>query len=210
MIRILSIFFNLLYHSFAGSYDAVSWLVSGGRWKDWVRSVLPLIEGETVLELGCGTGTLQVELLKCGIKAFALDESGNMLRIANKKLASNGVSTAARLLRARAEAIPLPTASFDCLVATFPSEYIFRLETLIHCRRVLKPGGKLIILLGGRITGGGIYNQFLRFLYLITGQSTPDIPRMQQIKVRVESMGFQMQIEQIDLEQDRLTVMVAM
>ena len=59
MRPLLRFFFYLLYHSFAFAYDLVAASVSLGRWKDWVLSVVPFIEGNRVLEIGHGPGHLQ-------------------------------------------------------------------------------------------------------------------------------------------------------
>lgn len=209
MFRFLRIFFDYLYHSFAWSYDFVSWIVSGGRWKNWVQSVMPLVAGQEILELGCGTGMLQTALLESGYRATAIDESSQMLRIANKKLVKEFPDRNLRLIRAHADRIPTPAEVYDSVVATFPSEYITQVETIMECRRVLKPQGRLIILLGVSVQGGGVYNLFLRFLYYITGQRTPARPILQKAVDGMKSYGFQAQIETMYYQQDQLTVIVA-
>ncbi len=206
---LLCIFFDLLYHSFAWTYDLVSWIVSGGRWNNWVRSVMRLIDGENILELGCGTGTLQAGLLSAGYQTVAIDESRQMLRIVAKRLAAKFPSYNYRLVRARAESIPLRADSIDTLVATFPSEYITHPETLTECRRVLEPGGKFIILLGVQIEGKGIYDGFLRLLYAITGQKTPDISVLEKNLQGMSVYGFTARTEVIYYQQDRLTIIIA-
>lgn len=209
MVKVLRIFFDYLYHSFAWSYDLVSWIVSGGRWKNWVKSVVPLVAGQEVLELGCGTGMLQTALLESGYRAAAIDESRQMLRIAKKKLGKEFPDCNLRLIRARAESIPTPAGFFDSVVATFPSEYITRVETITECRRVLKPQGRLIILLGVSIQGGGVYNFFLRVLYSITGQGTPARSILQKAVDEMKPYGFHAHIETITYKQDELTAIVA-
>lgn len=209
MKELLRIFFDLLYHSFAWTYDLVSWVVSGGRWKNWVRSVMHLIIGETILELGSGTGTLQIGLLDAGHHPIGIDESRQMLRIATRKLADNFPNYKPRLLRARAESIPLPADSIDTLVATFPSEYITHPETLTACRRVLKPGGKFIILLGVEVQGKGFYNGLLRFLYGVTGQKTPGDLVLEKALDGMGVYGFKARTDVIYFQHDKLTIIIA-
>ena len=55
--------FYLLYHPFAFAYDLVAAAVSLGRWKKWVLSVVPFLEGNQILEIGHGPGHLQSALL---------------------------------------------------------------------------------------------------------------------------------------------------
>ena len=196
-------FFNLLYHSFAWSYDLVASVVSGGRWQEWVRSVVPLVRGEQVLELGVGTGTLQAALLTAGFQTYGLDESRQMLRIDKKRLRINPNS---RLIRGRAEALPLATGSMDTIVATFPSEYIFQAETLRSCRRILRPGGRLVVLLGVDVGGNQLQNRLLKVLYRVTGQGTPDVGRLENSLSGLTQYGFNATLTQIRYQEDILTI----
>ncbi len=203
----LRIFFHQLYHTFAWSYDLVAAIVSGGRWKKWVTSVIPYIEGKTVLELGVGTGNLQLALAASGFQAFGVDESRQMLRIAKKRI--SGDSFNPLVMRARAEALPLPADSVDTIVATFPSEYIFQPETLHACRRVLSTDGRLVILLGVQVGGNGLINRLLRFLYLVTGQGTPDLTVLEKSLTGLAKFGFKASIEYLMYQQDTLTILTA-
>ena len=142
ILSTLRLFFQLLYHQFAWSYDLVAAVVSLGRWKDWVSSALPWLDGQ-VLELGFGPGHLQVSLHESGRPAFGLDESSQMNRQASRRLQRKGFP--ANLARGRAENLPFPAGSFETVVATFPAEYLFKAMTLGQIRRVLVPGGRLVI-----------------------------------------------------------------
>lgn len=204
----LRIFFHLLYHSLAWSYDLVAAAVSGGRWKDWVRSMLPLIEGKDVLELGPGTGTLQAALIAAGYRAYGLDQSRQMLRIAKRNV-YKGINQPTMLVRGLAQQIPLANASMDTIIATFPSEYIANPETLAACRRVLRPGGLLVVLLGVQIGGGSVVSILLRGLYRVTGQALPDRNTLEESRIKLREHGFDARIETITYQQDLLTVIVA-
>ena len=182
--------------------------VSGGRWKEWVRSVLPLIEGKDVLELGNGTGTLQAALIAAGYHTFGIDQSRHMLRIAKNHLRKM-VKQPAMLARGLAQQIPLAVSSMDTIVATFPSEYIADPETLIACRRVLRPGGLLVVLLGVQVGGDSIMSFLLRGLYRVTGQTLPDRNTLEESRIKLKEYGFTARIETIAYQQDLLTVIVA-
>jgi len=86
MKTLLRFFFRLLYHQFAFTYDLVAATVSLGRWKDWVLSVLPFIQGTRVLEIGHGPGHLQRALLEQNLLAVGIDESSQMGRLAKRNL----------------------------------------------------------------------------------------------------------------------------
>ena len=139
MKTILRVFFRLLYHQFAFSYDLVAAAVSLNRWKDWVDSVIPFIEGNRVLEIGHGPGHLQRILLSRNLFAVGIDESAQMGRLAIRNLTGflgsgtndlYNVYTQIRLTRGMAQKLPFPNASFDTIVATFPTQYITDPDTL--------------------------------------------------------------------------------
>src|SRR6266542_1711848 len=139
--QFMRVFFNLLYHPFAFTYDLVAAIVSFGKWKDWVFSVIPFIEGTRILELGHGPGHLQRNLLNRGLVAVAMDESAPMGIIAKRRLGSPH-----RLTRSLAQKIPFAAETFDTIISTFPSEYIYDMKTLSEAYRVLCGKGWLIVL----------------------------------------------------------------
>src|SRR5512138_2530133 len=94
MKTLLRFFFRLLYHQFAFTYDLVAATVSFNRWKDWVMSVIPFIEGDRILEIGHGPGHLQRVLLTLrhgsgqdrNLIVVGIDESAQMSRLAKRNL----------------------------------------------------------------------------------------------------------------------------
>lgn len=185
---VLRVFFRLLYHSFAWSYDLVSAAVSLGRWNDWVRSVVDLLGGGPVLELGHGPGHLQVTMRQRGLQAYGIDESLQMGWQARRSIRRHGGE--ARLARARAEGLPFPAESFGTVVATFPTEYIFAQTTLAEVMRVLKPGGSLVVLFGAWPGGKGFADRAIAWLYRITGQLPPEPEMLERLAAPIEAAGF--------------------
>src|SRR5512141_2830234 len=133
---LLKVFFQLLYHQFAFTYDLVAATVSFNRWTDWVVSVIPFIEGNRILEMGHGPGHLQRILLSRNLFAVGIYESAQMVRLAKRNLARDfvqkpshnsndqpGVYTQVSLTRAIAQQLPFSNESFDTIVATFPTQY---------------------------------------------------------------------------------------
>jgi len=203
----LRLFFDQLYHGFAWSYDLVAAIVSGGRWEAWVKTVIPYIQGKNVLELGIGTGNLHQALAASGFRSYGVDESRQMLRIANKFMTRHNLNP--RLIRARAEALPLAANSVDTIAATFPSDYIFHSETLYACRRVLRPDGRLVILLGVQVGGKGLINRLLRTLYHVTGQGSPDVAVLEKSLAGLAQYGFKASLEHLLFQHDTLTIIIA-
>lgn len=164
----LRLAFDLLYHAFAWSYDLVAAVVSFGRWNTWVRATQAHLTGKRLLELGPGPGHLQSALHANGFAPVGLDESRQMLRQASRRLRQTGSQP--QLARGLAQSLPFAEHAFDGLVATFPSEYIFDPRTLAEARRVLRPGGRLVVLAGAWPAGPGP----LRWLARLAGVAEED------------------------------------
>lgn len=102
------------------------------------------VYGSRILDVGCGDGTLAVEMAKRCASVNGIDTDHKMLEAARVNADSAGVPL--RLYQGKAEALPFPDAHFDRVVAITvlcfmpgPSQAIGEMV------RVLKPGGKLVI-----------------------------------------------------------------
>ncbi|GAB4504567.1 MAG: hypothetical protein Fur0043_15610 [Anaerolineales bacterium] len=210
LARLLRLFFHLLYHPFAWTYDLIAWTVSFGRWKDWVRSVAPFLEGVRILELGHGPGHLQRFLLDLGLLPFGLDESPQMGRLAHANLLKNGY-TKASLTRGLAQALPYANESFDTVVSTFPTEYIFDPRTLHEIRRTLKNRGRIVILPMAWITGKSPLDRFLSWLFKVTGQAPSEAIEVleQRLSQPFQTAGFQVEIQRVEIKASTLLFLLA-
>ncbi len=166
--------FRLLYNELAWTYDAVSEIVSLGQWGDWQRVALRHLDapaGAPVLELAHGTGRLACALRGRGYRLVALDRSPAMGRIARRRLLRWGWRPA--LVRATAQALPFGAGCFAAVISTFPTEFIADPVTLAEIRRVLMPGGRLVMVLGATLTGRNAAARSLELAYRVTGQRGP-------------------------------------
>jgi len=199
--RLMRLFFHLLYHPFAFTYDFVAATVSFGNWNDWVYSILPFIKGTRILELGHGPGHLQRLLLDRGLAPIAIDESTQMGRIAKRRLGSPQ-----KLSRALSQRLPFSKESFDTIIATFPTEYIFSMQTLSEVQRCLSDGGRLIVLPAAFPKSG-----FLKWLYKVTGES----PAALTESIKTKSLqpflnaGFDAEVEIVEVKSSTLLIIVA-
>ena len=200
--RFMRLFFRLLYHTFAFTYDLVAAMVSFGDWKNWVYSILPFIKGTCLLELGHGPGHLQRLLRDRGLVAIALDESTQMGKIAKRRLGSSQ-----KLTRGLAQSLPFQSGIFDTIVSTFPTDYIFQEKTLTEVKRCLSDRGRLIVLPVAFPKNG-----FLKWLYKITGESPDELT--ESIKKRslqpFLNAGFYAEVEIVEVKSNRLLIIVAM
>ncbi len=169
--------FRLLYNELAFTYDTVSTVVSLGAWRCWQRAALAHLDAnpsDLILELAHGTGNLQLDLADRGYTAIGYDLSPYMGRIAQGKLQKHGI--AARLARGIAQQLPFPNDTFKAVISTFPTDFIFAPETLREINRVLLRDGRLIIVPNGVLTGGGMTEAGLEWLYRVTGQRGGESP----------------------------------
>jgi ubiquinone/menaquinone biosynthesis C-methylase UbiE len=205
-MRLLRLFFHLLYHQFAWTYDLVAATVSLGRWQTWVMSTMPYLGGR-VLEIGCGPGHLQLALHSRRFPAFGLDESTQMSRQAARRLRRQGFPV--NLIRGCAQHLPYPDKLFGSVVSTFPSEYIFDPRTLSEIRRILVPGGKLVILPAAWITGPGFLERLAAGLFRLTGQAGPLQALLPSIKTRLHGSAFELRHELVEYPGSRVLVIIA-
>ena len=139
-------FVNRLFDAGAPHYDGVvdwGFLRSGAFYRRWVQQRHGLKPGMHVLDVACGTGLVAVEaakILGTAENITCLDPSEGMLAVARRKFA-------AKFVQGRAEALPFPDNSFDFLTMGYALRHVLDLEaTFREYRRVLKPGGRALIL----------------------------------------------------------------
>jgi ubiquinone/menaquinone biosynthesis C-methylase UbiE len=201
MRNFMRVFFHLLYHPFAFTYDLVAAAASFGRWKNWIAEIIPFIEGTRILELGHGPGHLQRALRDLGFDSAALDESAQMGHLAKKRLGNRH-----QLTRGVAQSLPFMSDSFDSVVSTFPTEYIFDPRTLQSIKRVLRDKGKLIALPVAFPKSG-----FLKWLYKITGESPAALDEIMQNRFKQPfiTAGFETELQIIEVKSSVLLIVVA-
>ena len=140
---------GLLLHS-AGFYDLTVWLLSLGRGRGIHERFLELADlkpGETVLDVGCGTGSLAL-VAKGAVgpegAVFGVDASPEMLARAIKKARRAGLEVI--FSRAPAQQLPYHDAEFDAVFSTLMLHHLprgSRGECAAEIARVLKPGGRV-------------------------------------------------------------------
>jgi ubiquinone/menaquinone biosynthesis C-methylase UbiE len=141
---------GLVLHKATG-YDLLLWLVTRGReqaFREEMLSLVSLQPGESVLDVGCGTGTLailakrQVELTG---EVYGIDASPEMIARAEKKATKAKVDVAFK--NAYAQSLPFRNACFDVVLTTLMLHHLpknARAELAGEIRRVLKPGGRVL------------------------------------------------------------------
>lgn len=132
-------------------YDAVAWLSTGGQEGAIRRETIAaarITPGASVLDVGCGTGTLAIaaaKKAKTDGEVHGIDASPEMIELARRKAAKKGV--AATFHVAPIEALPFPDATFDVVLSTFMLHHLpddVKRAGFAEVHRVLKPGGHLL------------------------------------------------------------------
>jgi ubiquinone/menaquinone biosynthesis C-methylase UbiE len=203
---ILRFFFKLLYHQLAFAYDFVAATVSVGQWQNWIASILPLIKGTRILEIGHGPGHLQRILLSRGLVTVAIDESAPMGLLAKHN--TNGKATLARAL---AQGLPFTDSSFDTVIATFPADYIKDPLTLSEVKRCLSDGGRFIVLPVALQMGRKPLDRIMSLLFRITHQSPVDpLEEVQEsLSAPFIEAGFETEVRELKVKSSLLLVIVA-
>lgn len=133
-------------------YDFTVWLAFLGKergFRDKVLQLARLRKGESVLDVGCGTGTLAIAAkLIAGPDAavYGVDASPEMLIKARQKARKAGAQVVFR--SGLAEALPFSDAQFNVVLSTVMLHHLpqkARLQFVTEIRRVLKPAGRVLI-----------------------------------------------------------------
>ena len=177
--------------SWARFYDAASWLLSFGRApaiKKMIVEMAAAAPGESVLDVGCGTGTLAIAL-----KAEAggsgevkgIDASPEMIEQARRKAARAGVDAGFEV--ALIEEMPFTDARFDLVVSSFMLHHLpedVKRKGLAEIRRVLKPGGRFLAVDFGQ-TGTSVMGHLMSMLGHGHGHAS-----MEALAPAMETAGF--------------------
>ncbi len=121
--------------------------MSAARMRKGMIASLGDMSGRSVLDVGCGTGTLVIMLKRAYPEAdiTGLDGDPQILEIARAKAAEAGLDI--RFSEAMSYDMPYPDGSFDFVVTSLMLHHLDRNakeRTMVEMHRVLKPGGELV------------------------------------------------------------------
>ncbi len=164
------------YSKYAKLYDvAVKQLPV---WKTWIKTVIPHIEGNRVLEVSFGTGYLLMHYAD-KYETYGIDYNREMVEVARKNLFSKGIKST--LQKANVEELPFSKNYFDTIVNTMSfTGYPNGKQAMSEFFRVLKEGGKLLIVDFGYPSNRNRFGYWLTKLMESVGDTIRDISKILQ------------------------------
>jgi len=132
-----------MFSKISPTYDLLNHLLSFNIDKVWRKKAVSLLEGNIFLDVATGTGDVLIEMKRSyeGSRLYGVDLSLDMLRIAKEKIPN------ANFVCAPAESLPFRNEVFDGITIAFGLRNVVdRISALYEFKRVLKKGGKVVIL----------------------------------------------------------------
>jgi len=160
-----------MFDAIAPDYDRLNHIMSMNVDRGWRRRALRRIVDTTgpleVLDLACGTGDFSLAIARRMVRrevsghVAGVDLSEGMLAVMREKVAAAGLQERISVAQGDGEALPFPDGTFDRVTIAFGiRNFEDRAAGLREMLRVLKPGGRLVIL---ELSVPG--NRILRWLY---------------------------------------------
>ncbi len=141
-----------MFDGIAARYDLLNDLLSLGLQRFWRgRAIKRLREDHLndVLDLACGTGDFTLALLRRVRvdRMVCADLSRGMLDVARRKFSKLGLADRVEIVECAAEQLPFPDGSFDAVLIGYGvRNFSVLAQALQECARVLKPGGRVLVL----------------------------------------------------------------
>ena len=141
-----------MFSSIAGRYDLMNSIMTMGLDRRWRRRAIKELQpssGGRFLDVGCGTGDMIIEIFRqcSGVEVIGLDQADGMLKVAAERMQKAGIAEKVQFRLADGVELPFEDASFEGVVCAFCVRNMAqRGDAITEMRRVLKPGGRAIIL----------------------------------------------------------------
>jgi len=194
-----------VFHSVAGKYDVMNDLMSGGihrLWKKFTIEMSGVRSGDRVLDIAGGTGDLAAKFSRlvgnAGLVVLA-DINSSMLQVGRDKLTDHGIVGNVSYTQANAECLPFQSDYFDCITIAFGLRNVTHKDKALQSMlRILKPGGRLLVLEFSKPTSSVLEKIYDRYSFSI-------LPFMGKL-VANDSESYQYLAESIRMHPDQMTL----
>lgn len=162
-----------MFNDIAGRYDFLNRFMSLGidvGWRKKALGILQPLQPKVILDVATGTGDVAIMAARMlqPEKIIGIDISEGMLAFGREKVEKAGLSGKITLQEGDSETISFPDGTFDAITVAFGVRNFEHLEKgLAEMRRVLKPGGKAVILEFSNPTKTPVkqlYNFYFRYI----------------------------------------------
>ena len=197
-----------VFTSVASKYDVMNDVMSGGihrLWKDAMMDWLAPRDGQRLLDVAGGTGDIAFRFLNRapGASAVVLDMTESMLVEGRKRAEAEALGDKLDWIVGDAMALPFETNSFDVYTISFGIRNVTRIEeALAEAYRVLRPGGRLMVLEFSQLPNPGLQWAYDRYSFNV-------IPVMGQV-ITGDRDSYQYLVESIRKfpDQDNFAAMI--
>jgi len=194
-----------VFHSVADRYDLMNDLMSAGLHRLWKRRTIAaskLKPGQVVLDVASGTGDIAAALAKGVGKTghvIATDINEAMLTRGRLRLIDKGLISNLSYVLADAEQLPFPSNHFDCVTIAFGLRNVTDQNKALQAfYRVLKPGGKLLILEFSRMTIPALARLYDSYSFKV-------IPKIGEL-ITQDRKSYEYLVESIRMHPDQQTL----
>ncbi len=175
-----------MFNRIAPHYDLLNRLLSLGIDQQWRRKAVKLLDtnkAKHVLDIATGTADVAIQIAKClkPEKVVGVDISTEMLEIGRRKVAKQQLGSLIELQEADSENLPFGSNTFDAITVAFGVRNFENLDKgLLEMNRVLKEGGKIVILEFSKpsiFPFKQIFNGYFKYILPLIGRMTSKDPK---------------------------------
>ncbi len=197
-----------VFTNVAGKYDVMNDVMSGGIHRIWKAAMMDWLApraGQRLLDVAGGTGDVAFRFLKRAdvASAVVLDMTESMLVEGRKRAEADSMAERLDWVVGDAMALPFEGGSFDVYTISFGIRNVTRIdEALAEAYRVLRPGGRLMVLEFSQLPNPGLQKAYDLYSFNV-------IPRMGQL-IAGDRDSYQYLVESIRKfpDQDRFADMI--
>ncbi|MFZ4057766.1 MAG: bifunctional demethylmenaquinone methyltransferase/2-methoxy-6-polyprenyl-1,4-benzoquinol methylase UbiE [Ferruginibacter sp.] len=162
-----------MFDSIAYRYDFLNRFLSAGidiRWRKKAINLLKPLNPQYILDVATGTADVAIMMTQSlhPNKIIGIDISDGMLAFGRKKIEKLALTNTIELLNGDSETIIFPNNTFDAVTVAFGVRNFQNLEKgLSEIYRVLKPGGKLVVLEFSKPKGFGVSQVYQLYMNVV-------------------------------------------